>query len=187
MACHFRESKDRSTTTDSIFPWPPAGETRSSRAASSPTLSPSPTWPPRCWKSPESHLHQQFTGNSFVQQLLSDDSGRIDANRDHTLLGKERHDIGRTDGDLLSVGYPARAIRNDRFLYVRNFKPDRWPGGDPEFGLLNCDSSPTKSFLTNLSMGDDDYRFYEMSFGKRPAEELYDITPRPRLRQQLGQ
>ncbi len=123
--------------------------------------------------------HQQFTGNSFVQQLLSEDSGRIDARRDHTLLGKERHDIGRTDGELLSVGYPARALRNDRFLYVRNFKPDRWPGGDPQFGLLNCDDSPTKSFLTKLSMGDDDYRFYEMSFGKRPAEELYDIRQDP--------
>ncbi len=28
-------------------------------------------------------------------------------------------------------------------------------------------------------MGDDDYRFYLMSFGKRPAEELYDITEDP--------
>jgi N-sulfoglucosamine sulfohydrolase len=25
-------------------------------------------------------------------------------------------------------------------------------------------------------MGDDEYRYYKMSFGKRPAEELYDVT-----------
>ncbi len=89
-------------------------------------------------------IHPQMTGKSFLPQLMSSDSGRIDPARDHTLLGKERHDIGRTDGAQLSVGYPARAIRTDKFLYVRNFKPDRWPGGDPQYGLLNCDASPTK-------------------------------------------
>ena len=124
-------------------------------------------------------LHPQMTGKSFLPQLMSPDSGRIDSARDHTLLGKERHDIGRTDGAQLSVGYPARAIRTDKFLYVRNFKPDRWPGGDPQYGLLNCDASPTKAFLTGLSMGDPDYRFYELSFGKRPSEELYDISEDP--------
>ena len=123
--------------------------------------------------------HPQFTGRSFLKQLLSADSGRIDPARDHTLLGKERHDIGRTDGEMLSVGYPARALRNDQFLYVRNFKPQRWPGGDPQYGLLNCDGSPTKSFLTALSMGDDDYKFYQMAFGKRPSEELYDVSKDP--------
>ncbi len=123
--------------------------------------------------------HAQMTGQSFVKQLLSAESGRIDPVRNHTLLGKERHDVGRTDGEQLSVGYPARAIRNDQFLYVRNFKPDRWPGGDPEYGLLNCDDSPTKRYLTGLSMADEDYRFYQMAFGKRPAEELYDIEKDP--------
>jgi arylsulfatase A-like enzyme len=123
--------------------------------------------------------HPQMTGKSFMPQLLSEKSGRIDADRDHTLLGKERHDIGRTDGELLSVGYPARALRNDRYLYVHNFKPNRWPGGDPQYGLLNCDASPTKAYLTGLSMGDPEFRFYEMSFGKRAAEELYDIDTDP--------
>ncbi len=121
----------------------------------------------------------QMTGKSFVPQLMSDKSGRIDTTRDHTLLGKERHDIGRTDGELFSVGYPARAIRNDRFLYVRNFAPNRWPVGDPKLGLRNCDNSPTKRFLTNLQPGTSEYAWYEMSFGKRPSEELYDIVSDP--------
>ena len=124
-------------------------------------------------------LHPQMTGQSFLPQLLSNETGRVDPTRDHTLLGKERHDIGRTDGEQLSVGYPARAIRNDKFLYVRNFKPDRWPGGDPKYGLMNCDGSPTKSYLTGLSMADPDFRFYEFSFGKRPQEELYDMNTDP--------
>lgn len=123
--------------------------------------------------------HPQMTGASFVDQLLSDAAGRIDPARDHTLLGKERHDIGRVDGDQFSVGYPARAIRTDRYLYVKNFKPDRWPIGNPEYGFLNCDNSPTKSFLTALHSADDDYRFFELCFGKRPAEELFDMAKDP--------
>lgn len=123
--------------------------------------------------------HPQMTGRSFLDALLSTKQGRLDPKRDHTLLGKERHDVGRTDGDLLSVAYPARAIRTDDFLYVRNFKPHRWPGGNPEYGLMNCDGSPTKSYLTNLKPGDPEYRFYELAFGKRPAEELYDINSDP--------
>lgn len=130
--------------------------------------------------------HPQMTGKSFVEQLMADGSGRIDPTRNHTLLGKERHDIGRTDGDQLSVAYPSRAIRTDKYLYVRNFKPNRWPGGDPEYGLLNCDGSPTKSYLTKLKPSDPDYRFYEMSFGKRPAEELYDIDVDPDCIQNLA-
>lgn len=124
-------------------------------------------------------VHPQMTGLSFLPQLLADESGRIDSKRDHTLLGRERHDIGRTDGDRLSVSYPARAIRTDRFLYVRNFKPDRWPVGDPGYGLQNCDGSPTKSYLVNLKPGHKEFRFYGMAFGKRPKEELYDIEEDP--------
>jgi hypothetical protein len=123
--------------------------------------------------------HPQMTGSSFVRQLLADESGRIDPARNHTLLGKERHDLGRIDGEQLSVGYPARAIRTDEYLYVHNFKTDRWPVGNAEFGFMNCDASPTKTYLTELSMADPDYHFYEMSFGKRPSEELYDMVKDP--------
>jgi arylsulfatase A-like enzyme len=122
---------------------------------------------------------QQMTGRSFLEQLLAEQSGRIDPTRDHTLLGKERHDIGRTDGDLLSVGYPARAIRTDDYLYVRNFEPTRWPVGNPEFGFMNCDGSPTKTFLRAISQNGPQYHFFQLSFGKRPSEELYDMRNDP--------
>ena len=124
-------------------------------------------------------LDDQMTGSSFLPQLVAADSGRIDAARDHTLLGKERHDIGRTDGELLSVAYPSRALRNDQYLYIRNFEPQRWPVGNPEYGLLNCDNSPTKQFLTNLTQVDASNEWYDMSFGKRPAEQLFDMQNDP--------
>ncbi|MCX6327027.1 MAG: sulfatase [Bacteroidia bacterium] len=123
--------------------------------------------------------HEQMTGKSFLNILLSGKSGRIDKNRSFSLLGKERHDIGRTDGELISVGYPVRAIKTDQFLYVRIFKPNRWPCGNPEYGFLNCDGSPSKDYIVELKENSPDYKYFKMSFGKRPAEELYDVTIDP--------
>jgi N-sulfoglucosamine sulfohydrolase len=123
--------------------------------------------------------HGQMTGKSFLDLLRSPRSGQIDPSRDHVLLGKERHDTGRSNEDGTDLTYPVRAIRTKEFLYVHNIKPERWPVGNPEHGLRNCDGSPTKSYLTGLEPGDEQYRYYEMSFGKRPEEELYQIRKDP--------
>ncbi len=123
--------------------------------------------------------HKQMTGKSFLNLLLSDKSGRIDKNRTFSLVGRERHDMGRIDGDQIAVGYPVRAIKTDKYLYSHNYKPYRWPAGDPEYGYNNCDDSPTKSYLTELKENDPDYKYYLMSFGKRPSDELYDIETDP--------
>uniref|UniRef100_UPI00356530C2 sulfatase family protein n=1 Tax=Pontiella sp. TaxID=2837462 RepID=UPI00356530C2 len=123
--------------------------------------------------------HQQMTGKSFLDLLRSPQSGWIDPARDHVLLGKERHDIGRENAEGKDLAYPVRAIRTKDFLYAHNMKPDRWPAGNPELGLKNCDNSPTKSYLTALKPGDPEYRFYAWSFGLRPEEELYQIRKDP--------
>ena len=123
--------------------------------------------------------HQQMTGKSFLDLLQSPESGWIDASRDHVLLGKERHDVGRENEDGKDLAYPVRAIRTKEFLYTWNLKPERWPVGNPELGLRNCDNSPTKKYLTDLNPEDPEYRFYEMSFGLRPEEELYRIPSDP--------
>lgn len=122
---------------------------------------------------------KQMTGKSFLNLLLSDKSGRIDKKRDFSLLGRERHDMGRLDGDQIAVGYPVRAIRTDKYLYSHNYKSYRWPAGDPEYGYNNCDNSPTKSYLTGLTENDSDYNYYLLSFGKRPSDELYDMETDP--------
>jgi len=111
-----------------------------------------------------------MTGASFLGLLTSGKSGTIDPSRSVMLSGKERHDIGRPN----DAGYPVRAIRTEEYLYVRNFAPDRWPAGNPETGYTNVDDSPTKQFM--LSRFD---KFYEMSFGKRPMEELYLVKTDP--------
>ncbi|QBG47297.1 heparan N-sulfatase [Verrucomicrobia bacterium S94] len=131
--------------------------------------------------------HEQMTGKSFLDLLKSEKSGQIDPSRNFVLLGKERHDTGRADGKGgTDLAYPVRAIRTKDFLYVHNIKPDLWPAGNPEYGWRNVDNSPTKSYLTALQPDDPEYKFYEMSFGKRPEEELYQIRKDPNCMNNLA-
>lgn len=123
--------------------------------------------------------HEQMTGKSFLDILLSDKNGQIDKSRKFAIIGKERHDVGRTDGELHTVGYPIRSIRTKKYLYVKNYIPTRWPVGNPEYGYLNCDASPTKSYLLSLEQDRADYKYYTKAFDKRSAEELYDVVNDP--------
>jgi len=123
--------------------------------------------------------HKQMTGKSFLDLLLSKKSGKLTTDRNHIIIGKERHDIGRTDGEQLTVGYPVRGIRTNQYLYAKNFKPNRWPAGDPEYNYPNCDNSPTKSYILQQTPDSLDYIYYELAFGKRAEEELYDLVNDP--------
>jgi arylsulfatase A-like enzyme len=118
-----------------------------------------------------------MTGRSFVDVLKSNQSGTVDATRSVMLIGKERHDLGRPH----DAGYPVRGIRTPDYLYVRNYEPDRWPAGNPETGYRNVDDGPTKEFLLR---GFDEH--YRMSFGRRPAEELYYVRTDPECLKNLA-
>ncbi len=114
-------------------------------------------------------------GRSLMSIFTSRESGRIDAARDHVLIGKERHDIGRPE----DVGYPIRGIVKDGWLYVKNYETERWPAGNPETGYLNCDGSPTKTEILNRKRAGADLSFWDLSFGLRPAEELFNLLNDP--------
>lgn len=113
-----------------------------------------------------------MTGRSFLEVLASGGGGRVDAARTSALSGRERHSHSRFD----NLGYPARAIRTARHLYIRNFKPERWPAGDPEI-YADIDDCPSKRYM--MENRDKHKREFEVCFGKRPAEELYDIVNDP--------
>lgn len=114
-------------------------------------------------------------GLSFLDIITSEKSGQIDINRNYVLVGKERHDTGRPD----DVGYPIRGIYLDSMLYLRNFETDRWPSGNPETGYLNTDGSPTKTEILNLRRQGKNNQFWQLNFGKRKEEELYNIKADP--------
>ncbi len=70
----------------------------------------------------------RMTGRSLVSLLKSDKSGQVDPQRTAVFIGRERH-VENARADFMP--YPQRAIRTHDFLYIINFKPDRWPLGDP--------------------------------------------------------
>jgi arylsulfatase A-like enzyme len=104
--------------------------------------------------------------------------------RDRIHLERERHTNSRKG----NLSYPMRGVRTRDHLYIRNLRPDRWPAGDPEkweipdnphpqvdVGIFaDCDQGPTKDLVIA-----DRGRFHALAFGKRPAEELYDLARDP--------
>lgn len=100
----------------------------------------------------------------------------------HAFIAMERHDGCRKGGK----GYPCRAIRREGFLYIKNYKPNRWPSGDPD--RENCaryipygevDDSPTKRLMMENADKAGFRRLHQLAFAKRPAEELYDMSDDP--------
>lgn len=125
---------------------------------------------------------QTMQGRSLTDILFSDKSGIVNPERDHVLIGKERHDIGRPHDQ----GYPIRGIVKDGFLMIKNYEPERWPAGNPETGYLNCDGSPTKTALLQRRTNPNTFNYWQWSFGKRPAEELYQIGEDPQCMNNLA-
>ena len=103
------------------------------------------------------------------------------APREFVYTALERHTYCRPDG----APYPMRAIRSRQYLYIRNFAPDRWPTGGPDFTSSNktfhgdVDGAPTKDFLTAPAQQRRFAREYALAFGKRPGEEFYDVVADP--------
>ena len=126
---------------------------------------------------------EPITGTGLDDILFSPHEGIVNPERDHVLVGKERHDLGRPN----DVGYPIRGIFYGDYLYLRNFEPDRWPGGNPETGYMNCDGSPTKTEILKARRNPETRHFWEWSFGKRPEEELYCIAEDPACVENLAE
>ncbi len=144
-----------------------------------------------------------MTGKSLLTVLRSSKSGQVDPQRDHIVVGRERHvNTARTD----NLPYPQRALRTEKYLYIRNFKPDRWPMGTAVgFGaeagdmpgvtdltentfaaFADMDASPTKAWLVT-HRDDPKYKaLFEATFGLRPEEELYDLTVDPHQMQNVA-
>lgn len=110
-----------------------------------------------------------ITGRSFANLLR----GEADSSRNFVILGRERNDVLARPGTPAGLGYPVRAIREGDLFYIHNFAPDRWPCGNPELGLKDTDAGPTKAFINELGEND---RFWQMSYGKRPPIELFDLS-----------
>ena len=137
-----------------------------------------------------------MSARSLLPVLTSDEDGRVDESRGAVYIGRERH-VSSAQPEFKP--YPTRAVRTDGWLYVRNFRPERFPmGTGPQFGgndeldttvselkndtfvaFADLDASPTKAELVTLRSLVAMRPYYDIAFGARPAEELYDLTSDP--------
>lgn len=136
-------------------------------------------------------------GRSIRNILESAEQGIVDKDRDAVFCGRERHSSSRFN----SLSYPQRCIRTRDFLYIRNFRPERWPAGPPQaFGKVkygadsstvnstlgpmhggyhDIDGCPSLSFLIANRDDENIGHFLGLSVNLRPAEELFDIRKDP--------
>ena len=139
--------------------------------------------------------------DSILPLLTSESEVRCDDEHEYVIFGRERHVAYARSGGL---PYPSRAIRTRNFLYIRNFAPDRWPIGDPngmeDPGLVDADEitrilrsaskgvrspfpdidrGPTKHWMLVNRSVDEVRAKFDLAFGKRPSEELYDLRADP--------
>jgi uncharacterized sulfatase len=116
-----------------------------------------------------------MTARSFLDILTSGKAGLVDPERDRVFSGRERHTIAQPDG---TGGYPMRSIRTREYLYVRNYRPERFPAGVDTHGAdayRDIDPGPSKQFMMDHRSDPAVANLFELGFGKRPAEELYDL------------
>ena len=135
-----------------------------------------------------------MSARSLWKVLKSKKGDWVDPSRDAVVTGRERHVQVARVGHL---PYPQRAIRTKDFQFVINFRPDRWPLGDPylldtlkepKFGLLEQktfvtladeDAGPTKAWIVTNRKDPKVKPFFDHAYGKRPREELYDMKKDP--------
>jgi N-sulfoglucosamine sulfohydrolase len=136
-----------------------------------------------------------MTGRSLMNVLTSSKSGQVDPTRDYAVAGRERHVSTVREGNF---PYPQRAIHTKDFVYIRNFKPERWPLGEgPGYGrpeaempyadlqeetytaFGDMDASPTKAWLVTHRNDPGMEVYFNFAFARRPGEELYDLRSDP--------
>ncbi len=135
-----------------------------------------------------------MTGRSLWPVLKSNKSGLVDETRTWVVTGRERH-VENARADYSP--YPQRAIHTADNLLIINFRPDRWPLGDP-YRLQgdnqatvdeitkttrtthpDDDAGPAKGWLVGQRNSLEWKSHYEWVYGKRPKYELYDLKKDP--------
>ena len=160
-----------------------------------------PDLAPTFLEAAEQEIPAEMTARSLWPVLASNRDGQVDPDRDYVLTGRERHVAAARTGHL---PYPQRAIRTKDYLLVVNFRPDRYPLGDPyrlEGGdppstqevtnntfvtLPDEDAGPTKAWLVDRREDPEWGRYFDHAYRKRPRVELFDLKNDPHQMQNVA-
>jgi uncharacterized sulfatase len=138
-----------------------------------------------------------LVGKSISRILKSDQSGLVDQTRAAVYAARERHSSSRFN----TLSYPQRCVRTQQYLYIYNFKPERWPAGPdrkysqveyardgsiisealgpPHGAYHDIDGCPTLTYLIEHRDDPEVGRFLDLAVARRPAEELFDVQKDP--------
>ena len=117
----------------------------------------------------EGPTERPMTGESLLPMLTEDKA----LNGEAVVTARERH------GHILwrNLSYPQRAVRTPRWLYIRNFKTERWPVGAPS--IYGSGAPPTTAYLLAHRDSAGVERFFEHAYARRPSEQLFNIRKDP--------
>jgi len=127
-------------------------------------------------------------GKSFLN-VISEGGIPTTNNNSQIFAGRERHSSSRYN----SLGYPQRCIRTDNFLFIKNFRPERWPAGPgqkfsgkpgsrlgPEHGgYHDIDACPSLDFMIAQQKDPKIAKYFHLAVNKRPKEQLFNIQKDP--------
>jgi len=135
-----------------------------------------------------------MAGRSLSKVLAAEKSGQVDPERTAVYSHRERHSSSRWN----NLAYPQRCIRTQQYLYIRNFRPERWPAGAPQKfgrgsyadpgetelgpmhgGYHDIDACPALTLLVRGAGDPELSRYLHLAVAHRPAEELFDIQEDP--------
>ena len=148
----------------------------------------------------ENYAAPPMTGNSLLALLQGDQSGIVEPERTAVYSARERHSSSR----YKTLTYPQRGLRTHEYLYVRNFRPERWPAGAPQKygsgkngddlrqlgpmhgGYHDIDACPTHTFLVDHRDDAEIGPFFHAAVDHRPAEELFRVGDDPACMKNLA-
>ena len=127
-------------------------------------------------------------GKSFLN-VISEGGIPTTNNNSQIFAGRERHSSSRYN----SLGYPQRCIRTDNFLFIKNFRPERWPAGPgqkfsgkpgsllgPEHGgYHDIDACPSLDFMIAQQKDPKIAKYFHLAVNKRSKEQLFNIQKDP--------
>jgi len=108
----------------------------------------------------------EMSGNSFLNLLTSERSGQIELKRTKVYTYRERHGFYPNSHGHTT---PARAVRTDEYLLIWNINTDSTH--------RDVDGGPAKSYMDENK--DQFPELYDLTFGRRPEFELYNIKSDP--------
>ena len=129
-------------------------------------------------------------GENLLPALGSGDHSKL---RSWALIGRETHVESAREREL---PYSMRSIRTEDHLYIINFTPDRSPMGDllalkngaipfdklaksTRLTYADVDAGPTKAWMVLNREKPECKKQWDLGFGPRPAEELYELKSDP--------